>query len=117
MSEETKKTCKSCKSHGEISRRQFLIDTGLVAGGAALGATALLSSCTPEPVTETVTTTKTVNATVTSPPVTTTVMATAAPKPISLEVYEPTGNSAAQVKVLYAKRLDTLEGKTIAMMA
>jgi hypothetical protein len=99
------------ESNKKMSRRQFLIDTGLVAGGAALGTT-LLASCA-KATTETVTTTK--NATVTSPPVTTTVQASA--KPLSLEVYEPTGAGAQEISHMFAPRLDTLDGKTIALMA
>jgi len=118
----------------KISRRQFLIDTGLVAGGAALGTT-LLASCAGKTTTETMTetknvtvtgpgttvtapgaaTTKTVTSTVTSPPVT--VTATGAAAPISLTCFEPTGASGAKITSLYAKRLTTLDGKTIAMMA
>jgi hypothetical protein len=129
MSEENKK---------KISRRQFLIDTGLVAGGAALGTT-LLASCAGKTVTETatVTSTATVNSTVTktatvtgagvtvtaapvtvtSPAVTVTKTATASAAPISLTCYEPTGASGAKITSLYAPRLDTLAGKTIALMA
>jgi hypothetical protein len=112
MSEENKK---------KISRRQFLINTGLAAGGAALGTT-LLASCAGK------TTTETVTSTVTSPPVTVTspavtitktatVTATPSAAPISLTCYEPTGASGAKITSLYAKRLTTLEGKTIALMA
>ena len=101
----------------KISRRQFLIDAGLVAGGAAL-----VASCgktTTETVTNTLTNTatnavtKTQTATVTPPPA---VTVTVTP-PMSLTVYEPTGAGAAQITNLYAPRLDTLDNKTIAMMA
>jgi len=44
---------------GEISRREFLKDAGLVVGGAAIGSTVLLAACAPEAETETVTTTVT----------------------------------------------------------
>jgi hypothetical protein len=109
MSEENKK---------RISRRQFLVDTGLAAGGAALGAT-LLASCAGKTTTETVTETKnaTVVSTVTSPAVTITKTAAASAAPISLTCYEPTGASGAKITSLYAPRLDTLAGKTIALMA
>jgi len=57
MSEEEKK-----KESGEISRREFLKDAGLVVGGAAVGSTVLLAAC--GPAAETVTTTTTVTETV-----------------------------------------------------
>ena len=49
------------KESGEISRREFLKDAGLVVGGAAIGSTVLLAACAPEEVvtTETVTQTQT----------------------------------------------------------
>jgi hypothetical protein len=100
----------SQENNKKISRRKFLIDTGLVAGGAALGTT-LLASCAAKTTTETVTK----NITVTSPPVT--VTATSAPKPISIEVYEPTGAGAMAITNMFAPRLTTLDGKTIALMA
>jgi len=57
MTEKEKK-----KEVGEITRREFLKDTGFIAGGAAIGSTVLLAACAPEEVvtTETVTTTVTV---------------------------------------------------------
>jgi len=102
------------KKSSSISRRQFLIETGVAAGGAALGATLLATGCQ-APKTETVTNT----ATVTSPPVSKTVTATvtAAPPPISLSVYEPTGAGASLITSLYAKRLTTLANATVALMA
>jgi carbon-monoxide dehydrogenase small subunit len=53
------------KESGEISRREFLKDAGLVVGGAAVGSTVLLSACGGETTTETKTveTTKTVTTT------------------------------------------------------
>jgi len=55
MTEEEKK-----KESGEISRREFLKDAGLVVGGAAIGSTVLLAACGEgEVTTETVTTTVT----------------------------------------------------------
>ena len=60
MIEEEKK-----KESGEISRREFLKDAGLVVGGAAIGSTVLLAACGDGGVTtETVTTTTTVTETV-----------------------------------------------------
>ena len=53
------------KNISGLSRREFLKDAGLVVGGATVGSMAFLSSCSK-------TTTSTVTATVTSPPVTTT---------------------------------------------
>ena len=43
-----------------VSRREFLKDAGLVVGGATIGSAAILSACSGEPVTNTVTETKTV---------------------------------------------------------
>jgi aerobic-type carbon monoxide dehydrogenase small subunit (CoxS/CutS family) len=59
MTEEKKK-----KESGEISRREFLKDAGLIVGGAAIGSTVLLAACgdgevTTETVTETTTKTET----------------------------------------------------------
>jgi aerobic-type carbon monoxide dehydrogenase small subunit (CoxS/CutS family) len=45
------------KEKGEISRREFLKDAGLVVGGAAIGSTVLLAACGGEETTKTVTTT------------------------------------------------------------
>ena len=45
------------KESGEISRREFLKDAGLVVGGAAIGSTVLLAACGGEETTKTVTTT------------------------------------------------------------
>jgi len=44
---------------GQISRREFLRDAGLVVGGATVGSMALLNACKATPVTETVTQTAT----------------------------------------------------------
>ena len=54
MTEKEKK-----KESGEISRREFLKDAGLVAGGAAIGSTVLLAACGGEETTKTVTQTQT----------------------------------------------------------
>ena len=56
MTEEKKKS-------GEISRREFLKDAGLLVGGTAIGSTVLLAACGGETVTETVDTTKTIETT------------------------------------------------------
>ena len=61
------------KETGEISRREFLKDAGLVVGGAAISSTVLLAACGGE--TETVTATSTV--TTTAPGATSTVTSTA----------------------------------------
>ncbi len=57
------------KEKGEISRREFLKDAGLVVGGAAIGSTVLLAACggeeTTKTVTETATQTQTATQTVT----------------------------------------------------
>ncbi len=47
------------KESGEISRRKFLKDAGLVVGGTAIGSTILLAACAGETVTETATKTVT----------------------------------------------------------
>ncbi len=54
------------KKSGEISRRAFLKDAGLVVGGAAIGSTVLLAACAGETETETLTKTQTATKTVTS---------------------------------------------------
>lgn len=54
------------KKSGEISRREFLKDAGLVVGGAAIGSTVLLAACGGEETTETVTQTQTQTKTVTT---------------------------------------------------
>jgi len=51
------------KESGELSRRDFLKDAGLVVGGAAVGSVTLLAACTPSETTKTVETTKTIEAT------------------------------------------------------
>jgi len=76
MTEEEKK-----KESGEISRREFLKDAGLVVGGAAIGSTVLLAACgdgevTTETVTQTQTQTQTVTTTEQVGEVTTTTTAT-----------------------------------------
>lgn len=58
------------KDSGEITRRDFLKDAGLVVGGAAIGSTALLAACGGETTTETAT--KTVTTTAAGPTITTT---------------------------------------------
>ena len=47
------------KKSGEISRREFLKDAGLLVGGTAIGSTVLLAACGGETTTETVTKTVT----------------------------------------------------------
>jgi len=59
MEEEKDKT----EKQGQISRREFLKDAGLIVGGATVGSMAILSACGK---TETETSTKTVTNTVTS---------------------------------------------------
>jgi len=125
------------KTNKEISRRQFLIETGIAAGGAALGATVLAGCATPqtETVTSTVTgpgktvtttapggtstatTTVTATGAVTTKTATTTVTASASAAPLSLTVYEPTGAGASLITHLFAKRLTTLANATVALMA
>lgn len=66
------------KESGEITRREFLKNAGLVVGGTAIGSTVLLSACGGETITETATKTQTQTTTVTStaPAVTQTVTST-----------------------------------------
>ena len=85
MTEEKKK-----KESGEISRREFLKDAGLIVGGAAIGSTVLLAACgdgevTTETVTETQTQTQTQTVTTTEQvgEVTTTVTDTTTLPPVS----------------------------------
>jgi hypothetical protein len=80
----------------QISRREFLRDAGLIAGGAALASTALAAACA-KPA-ETITTT-----------------VTATPQSVKLALANPIG--AQPITVLFPKRLPTLEGKTIAFLA
>ncbi|MCK5616595.1 (2Fe-2S)-binding protein [Candidatus Pacearchaeota archaeon] len=47
------------KKSGDISRREFLKDAGLLIGGTAIGSTVLLAGCSEETATETVTQTQT----------------------------------------------------------
>jgi len=107
-------TTKKSKS-GKLSRREFLKDAGLLAGGAAIGSTVLLAACTGEPETTTITqaTTQTVTGpttTQTVPGPTTTVTAEPDPK---ITVLNPEGQrDPIELKQL-APRLTTLEGKTI----
>jgi aerobic-type carbon monoxide dehydrogenase small subunit (CoxS/CutS family) len=80
MTEEKKKNL------GEISRREFLKDAGLVVGGAAIGSAVLLAACATEGgATATVTTTATATKTVTTTAgtVTKTVTVTATGPPVS----------------------------------
>ena len=93
---------KKDKKISNISRREFLKDAGLLAGGAALGGSALLSACSGG--TQTVNNTKTVTTTVTS-----------APASASITVYDI--NGAHEILSLFAERLGDLNGKTIAGLA
>ncbi len=83
MSEEIKK--------GEISRREFLKDAGLIAGTAAVGSAGLIAGLPAQ-----------------------TASAQAA-TPVKLEVLDPSG--AFEVTTLNAKRLAALDGKTIAFLS
>jgi len=92
---------KNKKTSPGISRREFLKDASLLAGGAALGGTALLAGCT-KTITETQTQTKT-----------TTV--TAAPASAEITVYDI--NGAHEILSLFAARLGDLNGKKVAGLA
>lgn len=74
------------KREVEVSRREFIKDAGLIAGSAAIGSIAALAAVPTE-------------------------TASAQAAPVSLEVFDPTG--AYEVTTVHAKRLDSLEGKTI----
>lgn len=104
---------------GIVSRRKFLSSAGLV-GGAAVGS-ALLGGCaaqaTPAPATAAP---QAPAATAVPPTAAPTAVPTAVPtaeavaaasKPVDLTVLDPTG--AQEISYLFAKRLDTLEGKKI----
>jgi hypothetical protein len=96
-----------------ISRRDFIKNVGICAGcAAAAGGASLLSGCG-KTVTETVPTTKTAATTVTSPPVT--VTSTVAPASYSMDLMNPSADINVQYQ--FAKRLDTLAGKTVAFHA
>lgn len=107
----------NAKKKPGISRREFLKDASLLAGGAAVGSLGLASACNnaanvlpAETITNTATTTTTT--TVTSPPVTTTV--TQAPA-AEFTVYDI--NGAHEIISLFAARLGDLNGKKIAGLA
>jgi hypothetical protein len=125
MTEERKK-----KKSGELSRRDFLKDAGLIVGGAALGSTVLLAACAGEPETTTITQTQTKTetatttatapgttvvqtqtrtATTTLPAVTTTTTVA----PTTVTVLNPEGPRDPIVRQKLAPRLTTLVGKTI----
>jgi outer membrane murein-binding lipoprotein Lpp len=97
---------KKAKGHDGVSRREFIKDAGLLVGGAAIGSTVLLAACGGESETKT----ETVTTTVTEPASTTDQTQT------ELTVLEPTGKFAQKITHLYAPRLDTLDGKKIALM-
>jgi hypothetical protein len=91
---------KKAKGHDGVSRREFIKDAGLLVGGAAIGSTVILAACGGESETKT----ETVTTTVTDQAQT------------ELTVLEPTGKFAQKITHLYAPRLDTLDGKKIALM-
>lgn len=76
------------REDGEISRREFIKDAGLLVGGAAVASTALLAGAHTE-----------------------TAAAQGASTPVTLEVYDPTG--AMKIDNLFSPRLADLNGKTI----
>ena len=77
----------------DISREQFIRDTGIVVGSTVLASSVLLSSC---------------NNNGTNP---TSTSATEEAEPVKLEVFSPGGST--EVTQLHAPRLNSLEGKTI----
>jgi aerobic-type carbon monoxide dehydrogenase small subunit (CoxS/CutS family) len=72
------------KRQGEVSRREFLKDAGLVVGGATIGSMAILSACGK---TETVTKTSTVTATTTATATVTTPGSTTPGTTVSVSKY------------------------------
>jgi len=80
----------------EISRREFLKDTGLLAGGLALGSAALAVGCQRE-----------VSSTVTSPE----------PPTVITEISVCDVSGAHEIISIFAARLGDLNGKTIAGLA
>lgn len=78
--------------HTGISRRRFIRDTGIVT--TALASSVILSSCQND----------------NDPPANTT--STGEAEPVKVEVFDPFG--PLEITQLFAPRLDTLEGKTIA---
>ena len=82
----------------EISRREFLKDAGLIAGGAALASTALAAACSPKTTTGTGTKTTSVSG-----------------GTQKMSIYDI--NGAQEIMYLYAARLGTLNGKKVAGLA
>ncbi len=107
---------------GQISRRKFLKDAGLVVGGATVSSIGIMNACSsgiaqPHTVTDNATNNETnsVNTTVTSPPVTKVVEPNQPPAAVDLELLNPAGNQ--EVTQFFAPRLSTLESKTVAFLA
>jgi hypothetical protein len=82
----------------EISRREFLKDAGLIAGGAALASTALAAACKPASTSNT-----------------TSVSTTGSSGPVKMSIYDI--NGAQEIMYLYAARLGDLNGKKVAGLA
>jgi hypothetical protein len=78
----------------EISRREFLKDAGLIAGGAALASTALAAACGSS---------------------NNTGATTVSGGPQKMSIYDI--NGAQEIMYLYAARLGTLNGKKVAGLA
>ena len=94
-----------------ISRREFLKDAGMIVGGAAIGSSALMAACSPEPVTQTQTQTATV---ITTQNVTTTATSTVTVEPTSLTILNPEGQMEPIPLTPLAPRVTGgLDGKTI----
>ncbi len=88
------------KESGEISRRKFLKDAGLLVGGTAIGSTVLLAACAGE--TETETLTKTVTSTA---PGGTATVTTTATKTVEVPVVQ--GNTVPQAYICWDDLLCT----------
>ena len=99
---------KKPRSKKLITRRDFLAASGAVIAAGAL------TACTPKTVTETVTTTAPPS-TVTPAAITNTVTSTVTvnPSTAKLVVFDPRGTPSPITLVPMAKRLDTLDDKTI----
>jgi len=87
----------------ELTRRKFLKDAGILAGGTVVAGSFLLAGCKEE-----VEVTKTVENTVTK-------TVTDAPSKVTLEVLNPRGEVEPPAVVAPTARLDTLQGKKVAL--
>jgi hypothetical protein len=80
------------KKRGTLSRREFMKDAGFIGAATAIGSTMSLAAVSATP----------------------TVAEAATGGPVTLEVHDPSGG--IEISAVFAKRLDTLDGKTIAQV-